>query len=480
MVTRRRLLQTAAATLAAPPLTRLTANAKTPTAALASIRPGGAPLELDVAERMTELPCFDGRRLPLWTFSEDFPMPVVRAKVAEPLSVTVKNNLPIADEHISIHWHGLRIANGQDGVSYMTQPPIVPGASGEYRFAPPDTGTFFFHTHCNSVEHFGRGLFGALIVEGDEAAPFDDDLVLMMKDWRLGPNGFLPFTTDEGAAKAGTKGSVRAVNGVVAPRYTTPASADVRIRVLNIDPARISEIGVEGAPAALIAVDGNALGPLKFASWRLGPAGRLDIVIRSPAAGGVVRLVDYFAAEPIVLAEFESKGPAKRRSAFAPSVLKPLRFKMADLATAERISFDFSATATGQAVAAQPSIDGLPIGKLCLAKRSFWAINKQSWASIDHAKLGPPLAVLKLGRSYVFELQNRTPHAHPIHIHGHTFEVLKSNQRKVTPHRADTVLIAPKERMEIALVADNPGRWMFHCHILEHQETGMMGYLDVT
>ena len=121
----------------------------------------------------------------------------------------------------------------------------------------------------------------------------------------------------------------------------------------------------------------------------------------------------------------------------------------------------------------------MPIGKLCLAKRSFWAINKQSWASIDHAKLGPPLAALKLGRSYVFELQNRTPHAHPSIFTATRSRCLNSNQRKVTPHRADTVLIAPKERMEIALVADNPGRWMFHCHILEHQETGMMGYLEV-
>ena len=103
----------------------------------------------------------------------------------------------------------------------------------------------------------------------------------------------------------------------------------------------------------------------------------------------------------------------------------------------------------------------------------------QSWVSVDHSDLGPPLAKLQLGRSYIFELTNATPHAHPIHIHGHTFEVLKSSLRKLPVHRADTVLLSPKERIEVAFVADNPGRWMFHCHILEHQESGMMGYLDV-
>jgi FtsP/CotA-like multicopper oxidase with cupredoxin domain len=87
---------------------------------------------------------------------------------------------------------------------------------------------------------------------------------------------------------------------------------------------------------------------------------------------------------------------------------------------------------------------------------------------------------LKSGRSYVIELNNRTPHPHPVHLHGHTFEVLSSSLRQLPPFRADTVMLLPKERIEIAFVAGLPGRWMLHCHILEHQETGMMGYITVT
>lgn len=482
MLTRRRWIEGAVAAAGAAafaPSLRLSAQPAIKSAA--PWRPESEPLVLDIAERMTALPCFNGASLPLWTFAPGPDAPVVRMRVGETLSVVVNNGLTLPGEHVSIHWHGLRIPNGQDGVSYMTQAPINPGESGAYAFAPPDTGTFFFHTHCNSVEHFGRGLIGALIVEGDAEQPADFDLVLMMKDWRVAPDGeFLPFTTDEGAAKAGTPGVVRAINGVTRPRYSVPSSADIRIRVLNVDPVRISEIGFEGAAAVLIAVDGNALAPIELDTWRLGPASRLDILLRSPDEGGVVQLLDYFAAEPVVLAEFVSEGAGKRQAPFAAAPLRTGSFTPVDYKNAERVPFEFSATATGQSIVAAPQVPGLPIGKLCLAKRSFWAINKQSWASADHEKLGPPLAKLKRGSSYIFELENRTPHSHPIHIHGHTFEVLSSTVRELPRHRADTVLLVPKERIEIAFVADNPGRWMFHCHILEHQETGMMGYIDVT
>ena len=440
-------------------------------------------LSLDVAERAVALPAFGGKALPLWTFQDGTPFPVIRLKQGEPVEARVKNSLTRPGEHVTIHWHGLRIPNREDGVAYMTQEPIQPGAEGHYAFTPPETGTFFFHTHCNSVEHFGRGLFGALIVEGDEQAASDEDHVLLMKDWRLDANSaFLPFTTDEGAAKAGTPGTVRSINGVTKPVFTVASSANIRLRLLNVDPARISEIGLEGASAAIIAVDGNACSPmsLKANSWRLGPAGRLDILLRSPAQGGAVRLMDYFSAEPVVLAEFVSEGKPKRHDAFVVRPLRAGHYAAAKLDKAERLTFSFSATATGQSVAALPSNGEFLIGALCLSKRTFWAINQQPWPGKDHTDLGPPLAKLKRGQSYIFELKNLTPHAHPIHIHGHTFEVLTSNLRKLPPHRADTVLILPKERVEVALVADNPGNWMLHCHILEHQETGMMGYVNVS
>ena len=444
--------------------------------------PATRTLAFDIAQRPTALPCFNGKSLPLWTFQDGPGVPVVRVKRGDRIEARIKNSLDRPGELVTIHWHGLRIANTQDGVAYLTQDPIQPGAEGRYAFNPPDTGTFFFHTHCNSSEHFGRGLFGVLIVEGDEAVPSDQDLVLVMKDWRIDAEGaFLPFSTDAGAAKAGTSGTVRAINGATKPVFTVPSSANVRIRLLNVDPSRISEIGIEGAEAAIIAVDGNACQPIAMGSWRFGPAQRLDILMRTAKPGSSARLMDYFAAQPVALAEFASGGTEKRQDSFAATPLRPGRYAAANRDAAERLTFDFSATATGQSVAAALSAaNGIEIGALCLSKRTFWAINKQAWSSSDHKDLGPPLAQLKSGKSYIFELKNLTPHAHPIHIHGHTFEVMTSNLRTLPPYRADTVLLLPKERIEVALVAGPPGKWMFHCHILEHQETGMMGYLNVT
>lgn len=98
---------------------------------------------------------------------------------------------------------------------------------------------------------------------------------------------------------------------------------------------------------------------------------------------------------------------------------------------------------------------------------------------MSHDKKVPPLFELKSGRTYVAEIFNATPHWHPMHLHGHTFKVLRASKTKYRPFWADTVLVGPDERVEIAFVAGEPGDWMFHCHIIEHQETGMMAYLRV-
>ena len=78
------------------------------------------------------------------------------------------------------------------------------------------------------------------------------------------------------------------------------------------------------------------------------------------------------------------------------------------------------------------------------------------------------------------ELSNGTARAHPIHLHGHTLTVLSASVLPRPVHRADTVLVMPNERVQTAFVADRPGAWMIHCHVVEHQETGMMGWFRVT
>ncbi len=472
--------------LAAP---RLIGRAAAYSATELSARPhaaGGAGRTVeagfDAAPYRGTLPAFGGVEADLWSFDRAQPFPpVIRLRIGDTLVARVRNRIPVGQEELTIHWHGIRLPNAEDGVPYLTQPPIAPGADYTYRFTPPDTGTYWFHTHCNTVESIGRGLIGILIVEGDETRPYDGDHLLVLKDWRIGPEGFLPFMTDEGAATSGTFGTVRAVNGVTNPEIAVAAGGDVRLRIVNVDPTRVPDIGVEGAEAAVIAVDGAGIPPFPLKSWRMGPAMRLDLVVRAPKPGEVARVVDYFAPQPVELARLVGTGPMLDRGAFDPAPLVKPVIPEPNLADAVRLPFVFSATAAGRAAvdAVGDLPEGVPIGPLCLTERTFWAINKAPWPNKGHAVLPPPLAVLERGRSYVFELRNVTPRIHPIHIHGHTFRVVKSNDGPVVSHFADTVLVAPKERLEVAFVADNPGDWMFHCHIIEHQETGMMGYVKV-
>lgn len=413
-------------------------------------------------------------------------LPILRAEVGEILDVTLENRL---SEHTSIHWHGLRLPAAMDGVPYLTQPPVLPGQRFAYSFPLLDTGTYFLHPHCNETGQSGRGLAAVLVVTGDEppGTEPDADLVVAVKDWRLAADGsFLPFETREGAGRAGTFGTVRGVNGTAGPlEATVPAGGDVRLRLLNLDGTRIVQLGIEGGDAAVIATDGHGVAPFPLDTWRLGPAMRLDVLARAPRAGETLRVVDYGSAEPWTVAILTAAGPDRERPAFAPAGLYAPSVPTADAEGAERRTFTFSAAA-GPAPEAE-ILNGLPpddplarvlLDSLCVRDTSLWAINKVAWPSAANPVLPPPLGELVAGRSYVFELVNVTPHPHPIHLHGHAFQVLSSNRRTLPRFTADTVILNPRERVEIAFVAA-AGDWMLHCHILEHLDFGMMGYLRV-
>ncbi|QFU16755.1 multicopper oxidase family protein [Microvirga thermotolerans] len=433
------------------------------------------------AERPTRLLGPDGPVSTVWSYSDDL-LPIKRVRVGDTIRARLENRL---GEHTALHWHGVRVPNAMDGVPYLTQPPVNKGESFLYEVSPPDPGTFFIHPHCNESGQTGRGLSAVLIVEGDERRRPDADLVMAYKDWRLAEDGrWLPFETPEGASRAGTYGTVRAVNGVAPATHPVPAHGDVRLRVLNLDATRVIEVGVEGAEAAVIAIDGNAVSPFPLDTWRMGPAMRIDLLVRAPAAGRSFRLIDYFSAEPWTLATCEARpGKAAPKRPFDPAILYAPALPRADIGKAERLSYTFSAASGSVAEAAaslapDDPLAGILLDGLCVRDNAFWAINKAGWASDRSRRLPPPLGLLKAGRSYVFELTNATPHHHPIHLHGHTFEVLGASRLKRPRHFADTVLLQPKERIEIAFVAAE-GNWMFHCHVLEHMEYGMMGYLRI-
>lgn len=468
--------------LAAAGLLGASLPAAEPRPAPAPPRPGrGADIvsvELTARRRDRRLP---GASAPTPTlgYADDTSLPVIRVRRGQWLRAVLRNELA---EHTTVHWHGIRLANGMDGVPYLTQPPVLPGESFVYQFQPPDCGTFFFHPHCDTVGQLGRGLAGVLIVEGDAANPFDADLVCAYRDWRIdGAGRFGPLLTDKGASTSGTFGAVRTVNDLAQPVLSVPANGDVRVRVLNLDMTRLVDLGLEGGPAWVIATDGNPIDPVPLDSWLLGPAMRLDLALRAPAApGATLRLMNYHAAAPVVMAELRAAGPALPRRAFVPVLLRRSSVPRPDMQDAAAFPLELTAGAPAPPDAAALEAKGLiPADALCLSSRTFWALNGRPWPPAAAGHLPPPLARFERGRTYRMEIANRTSRAHPIHLHGHSFEVQSSSAGKILPHVADTVLVLPNERVTVAFVADNPGDWMLHCHIVEHQETGMMGYVRV-
>lgn len=435
-------------------------------------------LTLVAKERPQRLPGLAGPS-PLWSYGETWPSEL-RVRRGETMNAMLVNNLP---EHTTIHWHGLRVPHAMDGVPYITQPPVQPGESFLYSFAPPDPGTYFFHPHCDTIQALSRGLAGVLVVEDPRNKDlFDIDQVVALKDWRVLPSGaFDSFTMEADAARAGTLGNLRTVNGGEPPTLVVPPSAHVRLRVVNLDVSRIPMLGMKGANAAVIATDGQACEPFPAQNWRLGPAMRVDIAFQAPAGQGAeVVLEDIWNKTPQLLIRIVTKGAAAKRPRGNTSLkLPPVELPVPQLGSAQRLNITLQAGLADPQLEAWLKETGLGADSLCLSQGIFWAINRKPWPGMVGDTRPPPLAELTKGKSYIFEIFNGSRYTHPMHLHGHTFRVLSSTKRKLPPHWADTVLVMPNERIDIAFVAGLPGDWMFHCHIIDHQDTGMMGYVRV-
>lgn len=403
------------------------------------------------------------------TYGTDGMPPTLRMAKGKPFAARLENRL---DEPTTIHWHGLRIPNAMDGVPFLTQPYVYTGDGFDYLFTPPDAGTFWYHPHCNTLKQMGRGMTGMLIVEDPDDPVFDAEIALNLRDWRLGGNGqFIEQFKARDAAKAGTYGTLRTANWQQEPQYDAPAGGLLRLRLVVSDVTRLYSLKLNGAEAHVIAIDGNPV-PNRFALdfLMIGPGQRLDLAVRMPdTEGAIVELEDIRGSKPKIVARLRAVGPALKRNLRDIGPLGRNPVPEPDLGTAQNIPLVLSATAENAAV---DSICGT-LGY------SFWAINKRPWPG-DTADPTAPLAEMKLGKSYILEVANPTPHIHPIHLHGMSFKVVSSSARPIQQFVSDTYLILPDEKVQLAVVADNPGDWVFHCHIIEHQKTGMTGYLRVT
>ncbi|NDW43719.1 multicopper oxidase family protein [Ruegeria sp. PrR005] len=409
------------------------------------------------------------------SLSPNAPPPVLYGRQGQEMRFTVRNTL---DEYTAMHWHGLRIANAMDGVPYLTQMPIGPGEGFAYAYTPPDAGTYWYHPHCMTMEQMAHGLTGVMVIAEAEDPGFDSEEVINLRDFRLdAADAFLPAYTARGAARGGTMGNVQTANWRQGPVYDHSAGSLVRLRVVNTDTTRIYKLYLDGGVARIIAWDGHPVSiempvPRTGAPLLLAPGQRVDLAVAMPVEEGrqVGLMADLPGQPPRLMAGLRAtgNGPARDLAELKPLPRNPLT--QPDLDRAEMHEFVFGWTPEGNA----PN-DGF-CGTLGY---TFWSINRAAWAG-DAATGTAPLAVLERGKSYVLRLRNESPNLHPIHLHGLAFVPIASNRRSLPPLWTDTMLLLKDEVIDIALVADNPGDWAFHCHVIEHQKTGLTGFLRVT
>ncbi len=403
-------------------------------------------------------------------FNGDIPAPVIRAKQGQPVRIEFTNKL---DEPTTIHWHGLRIPIEMDGVPFLSQKPVMPGETFVYEFTPPDAGTFWYHPHMNSVVQLGKGLVGALIVEEAIKPDFDIDEVLILKHWHLDKQGqWKALTRPRYAARMGTPGEWGTANGINNPTLSYRAGSRVRLRLANVDNTMTYNLRLKGVVAQVVAIDGNPVAePFVFEQHKIGPGMRLDLGFimpeTKPDRDGVV--LEYLRGKfGFPLASFTASSEPSLKARPIPRVaMNPV--PVPDLQTAETIPFAFEW---------EGAIS--PVGEDGKTHDTFWLINRRPWQGMGPGNIPDPVADLELGKSYIFDLKNNTQYHHPIHLHGHTFLVLEMDGKPVKPFYTDTVLLGKNGRAKAAFVADNPGSWMYHCHVIEHMKTGLMGYVRVS
>jgi FtsP/CotA-like multicopper oxidase with cupredoxin domain len=432
----------------------------------ASDVPAGAPDAKVVSVELRAAP-FEhefspGKPSRVAAYSGSLPGPVIRARRGDRLRVTLENALAVPT---TLHFHGIRLPNAMDGVPDMTQPPVQPGGRFEYEFELPDAGLYWYHPHYDSLAALGSGLYGAIVVDDpDEQPDLGDETVLVLSDVSLDANGTLVAPArDPDSLFAGSDGNVVLVNGAVQPRLEVPAGRRQRWRILNAARARYFKLGLPGITFLQIGADGGALErPVPVSEPVITPGERLDVLVEfGEAVGTSLEL----SALPI------ARGIALPESAALPLmtvvVVPPLSTSSPPLRDLTRhvSPIDLVGAAEVPIDLTLNDHDGGPA----------MGINgvSGSMSGAVHALVGT---------SQILNVRNFTPYSHPFHLHGFFFQPLDGNGTPLAPLSAkDTIDVPPLSAVKLGVhYDDRPGMWMFHCHILDHSEAGMMGMLHVT
>jgi FtsP/CotA-like multicopper oxidase with cupredoxin domain len=384
-----------------------------------------------------------------WAYNGTVPGPQLRVTQGDRVKVILINHLPVAT---SIHWHGINVPNSMDGVAGITQDAVAPGGSFVYEFIPNEPGTYWYHSHQDTMNQIPRGLIGSIVVEPKDGAS------ATVRDYSL-----LVHTQPDSAAIA--------VNGSSSLHLAAAPGDTVRLRITN---AVVPDFGgapitpvLAGAPYVVESLDGHdlnqptQLGPERI---RLGMGQRADLVFTMPERGAV-QLVGLKGAAALPWSQPTTASVTIGHGS-APSV---------DVSSVPTFDLTRYGKPTADAVADAANYD---VSREIVLGSGFGFRNGTVDFSDTFSGMAspdvPPIHVRE-GQLVHLRFLNKSQKFHPIHIHGHVFAILARNGQRLagSPVHVDAVLVAPGETWDVAFRADNPGIWMLHCHVLAHAAGGM-------
>ncbi len=439
--------------------------------------PAGQIADLTFEPAQTDID-LGGVSVRTWAYNGGLPGTEIRIRRGDRLRASVTNRLPAGT---SIHWHGLAIVNAMDGVPPLTQAPIPAGGEFVYDFVVPDAGTYWYHSHVGTQAD--RGLYGPLIVEDqEEKTGYDDELVLVLDDWidgtgtdpdlvltRLRMTGMRPMapggpgvspTTPLGADGGDVTYPYFLVNGRLP---TDPQVRDhregqrIRLRVINAGSDTAFRVAIPNTTLNVIATDGYPVMPTPAKSVILGMGERVDATFTVDASVPVVAVPEGKAGHAQLNVRVAGKPSAVDLDDFIATMRAQAPLNTATLSPTPEVTLP--ARVPEQVIEATLSGPG-PHYTWPFAGRLY-----------DPTEDG--IAVTR-GQRVRIRMINDSAMFHPIHLHGHTFQVVG---RDAPGARKDTVLVPPKQTVQVDFDTDNPGKWITHCHNTYHLEGGMGGWI---
>jgi len=446
--------------------------------AQARARRNGNKVEFDLNIQAGQQEFIPAKMTPTLGFNGNYLGPLIRVRRGDRITVRTTNSLNVAS---TVHWHGMTLPANMDGGPHQS---IQPGATwvSEFDIIQP-AATLFYHSHAyhQTAPQVYAGLAGPLIIDDDLSDALDipkeygvDDLPVIIQDRDFEANGAFRYISTMGERMIGKHGSTILVNGVIAPLLTAQKTL-LRLRLTNASNARFYRLAFsDRRPFQVIASDGGLLErPVTVRQLSMAPAERFDI------------LVDLSDKKDLILQSLKGAGNV----AFGPMRMmgfdQTMDILYIDARTAKTTGHTVPTTLTPPIDRTMPAIAAtrklnLEMGMMGMMAGGGFTINGQTM-DLERVNFR-----LKKNTFEIWNLTNTSPMAHPLHIHNSQFRILSRGglaPAAVESGFKDTVTIQAGEAVKILLptgpYSDPKGYYMYHCHILEHEDGGMMGQFSV-